>query len=144
MYPVGDDVLGDLAHDFDYRYVDGRDPDAYVRPLVEAVDAWRAAPEAYRSLRYRRGPGFVVVQDRRPNLAADYVFEDREARVFLACRDGATASEAHAALQAPGITDLDVDDVRDFLDELLTLRLAYEEGGRYLALPLPMDLKELP
>jgi len=144
VYPVGDDVLGDLAHDFDYRYVDGRDPDTYVRPLVEAVDAWSAAPEAYRSLRYRRGPGFVVVQDRRPNLAADYVFEDREARVFLACRDGATAAEVHAQLQAAGITDLDVEDVRDFLDELLTLRLAFEEGGRYLALPLPMDLKELP
>jgi hypothetical protein len=144
VYPVDDDVLGDLAHDFDYRHVDGRDPETYVRPLVEAVEAWSTAPEAYRSLRYRRGPDFVVIQDRRPNLVADYVFEDREARVFLACRDGATAAEAHAQLLAAGIDDQDVDDVRDFLDELLALRLAYEEGGRYLALPLPVDLKELP
>jgi ribosomal peptide maturation radical SAM protein 1 len=144
VYPVDDDVLGDLAHDFDYRHVDGRDPETYVRPLVEAVEAWSAAPEAYRSLRYRRGPGFVVVQDRRPTLVADYVFEDREARVFHACRDGATAAEAHAQLQAAGVSDLDLDDVRDFLEELRALRLAYEEGGRYLALPLPVDLKELP
>jgi len=35
-------------------------------------------------------------------------------------------------------------DVREFLDELLSLPLAYEEGGRYLTLPLPVDLKELP
>jgi ribosomal peptide maturation radical SAM protein 1 len=145
VYPVGDDVLTDLAHDFAYRYVDRRDPESYAAPLLRAIEAWRAAPEGYRSLRYRRGPGFVVVEDRRPNLpTADYTFEDREARVFLACRDGATAAEAHAELQAVGIEDLDVDDVREFLDELLALRLAYEEGGRYLALPLPVNLKELP
>ena len=144
VYPVGDEVLTDLAHDFDYRYMDGRNPESYVAPLLQAVEAWSAAPEGYRSLRYRRGPGFVVVEDRRPNLApADYTFEDREARVFLACRDGATAAEAHAQLEAAGIDDLDVDDLREFLDELLTLRLAYEEGGRYLALPLPVNLKEL-
>ena len=145
VYGVADDVLTDLANDFDYRYVDGREPESYTAPLRKAVEAWSAAPEGYRSLRYRRGPGFVVVEDRRPNLpTADYTFEEREARIFLACRDGATAAEAHAQLEAAEIGDVDIDDVREFLDELLALRLAYEEGGRYLALPLPVNLKELP
>jgi ribosomal peptide maturation radical SAM protein 1 len=145
VYPVGDDVLADLAYEFDYRHVDGRSPETYARPMLEAVARWNAAPEGYRSLRYRRGPGFVVVEDRRPNLApADYTFEDREARVFLTCRDGATATEAHAQLQAAGMDDLDVDDVTDFLDELVALRLACAEGGRYLTLPLPVNLRELP
>jgi len=143
VYPVEDDVLADLAYEFDYRHLDGRNPETYARPLLEAVARWNAAPEGYRSLRYRRGPGFVVVEDRRPNLSpADYTFEDREARVFLACRDGATAADVHAQLQAAGIDDLDVDDVKDFLDELVALRLAYAEGGRYLALPLPVNLRE--
>jgi len=35
-----------------------------------------------------------------------------------------------------------VDDVTEFLDELVELRLAFEEGGRYLALALPPDLLE--
>ena len=145
VYPVGDDVLADLAHDFDYRHVDGRDPDAYVQPLREAIEAWQAAPEGYRSLRYRRGPGFVVVQDRRPGLAAaDYTFEEREAQLFLACRDGATVAQAHADLQRQGADDLDVEDVKAFLDELVGFRLLYAEDGRYLALPLPANLPELP
>ncbi len=35
-----------------------------------------------------------------------------------------------------------MDGVREFLDELVTLRLAYHEGGRYLALALPAGLPE--
>jgi hypothetical protein len=55
-----------------------------------------------------------VVHDRRPSLeAADYSFGEREADT----------------------TDLDVDDVQEFLDEMVGSRLMYEEGGRYLAEP---------
>jgi hypothetical protein len=35
-----------------------------------------------------------------------------------------------------------VDEVREFLNELVTLRLAYEENGRYLTLALPANLPE--
>ena len=45
--------------------------------------------------------------------------------------------EAWAGLGAGADSDLDVDDVADFLDDLVKLRLAYEENGRYLALALP-------
>ena len=33
---------------------------------------------------------------------------------------------------------MDVDDVADFLDELVALGLVYEENGRYLSLALPI------
>jgi hypothetical protein len=84
-----------------------------------------------------------VVHDRRPNLEpADYSFSEREARLFLACEDGATPAEARAALGEAGAADLDVDDVHEFLDELVASRLMYEEDGRYLALALPPKLAE--
>jgi hypothetical protein len=35
-------------------------------------------------------------------------------------------------------------EVRAFLDRLVGLRLAYEEGGRYLGLALPANLPEAP
>jgi hypothetical protein len=38
--------------------------------------------------------------------------------------------------------DLDLDDVQEFLDELVGSRLMYEEDGRYLALALPARLPE--
>jgi ribosomal peptide maturation radical SAM protein 1 len=142
VYPADDATLADLVYNFDYRHADGRDPETYVGPLREAIEAWqRAHREGYRALRYRRGPGFLVVQDRRPDLdPADYSFSEREARLFLACEDGATAAEAHRALPEAERADLDVDDVTEFLDDLVASRLMYEEDGRYLGLALPARL----
>ncbi len=144
IYPADEAALRDLAYGFEYRHADGRDPETYVEPLRRAIEQWQANEETgYRSLRYRRGPGFIVVRDRRPGLeAADYTFDDHEARIYLACGDGATAAEAWSALGVDATSDLSVDDVREFLDELVGLRLAYEEDGRYLALALPASLPE--
>src|SRR5688572_1265425 len=66
VYPVDDGTLAELAYNFDYRHADGRDAETYVGPLREAIEAWHASRSAsYRALRYRRGPGFLVVHDRR-------------------------------------------------------------------------------
>jgi len=141
VYPIDDATLMDLAYSFEHRHADGRDPREYVAPLSRAIEAWRAGwPGGFRSLRYRRGPGFLVVHDRRPGLPrADYTFGEREARVYAACEDGATVSEVCAALGEGA----EADDVAQFLQHLVTLRLAYEERGRYLALALPADLPEI-
>jgi ribosomal peptide maturation radical SAM protein 1 len=144
VYGLDDVTLMDLAYVFEYRHVDGRIPDTYAAPLLREIEAWRAnASTSYRSLRYRRGPGFLVIQDRRSNLErADYSFDEAEAQIYLACEDGASADNACAALRAAGTTDLDVADVEQFLDELVDLRLVYEEAGRYLALALPTNLPD--
>lgn len=145
IYPIDDATLADLAYSFDYRHADGRKPSDYIGPLRAAIDAWHSGQGvAYRALRYRRGPGFLVVHDRRPGLTADYSFDEREAQLYLACADGATASEACAALRAAGSSDVDADDVRTFLDDLVSSRLVYEENGHYLALALPATLPEMP
>src|SRR5262249_14868550 len=98
---------------------------------------------AFRSLRYRRGPGFLVIRDRRPDLeSADYTFDEIEARIYLACDDGATPAAAWEAAQAADSTELSVDDVREFLDSLVESRLVYREDGRYLSLALSARLME--
>jgi ribosomal peptide maturation radical SAM protein 1 len=144
IYPVEEETLADLAYVFEYRHADGRDPAMYVEPVRRAVEVWQANREsAFRSLRYRRGPGFLIVSDRRPNLeAADYSFGEVEALIHLACEDGATVAEAFNATRVAGMTDVSPDDVWEFLDDLVESRLAFEEGGRYLALALPANLTE--
>jgi ribosomal peptide maturation radical SAM protein 1 len=141
VYPIDEPTLMDLAYSFEHRHADGRDPREYVAPLSHAIAAWRAGwPGGFRSLRYRRGPGFLVVHDRRPGLPrADYTFGETQARVYAACEDGATVAEVCAALGEGA----EADDVAQFLERLVTLRLAYEERGRYLALALPADLPEI-
>jgi ribosomal peptide maturation radical SAM protein 1 len=138
LYPADPSTLADIAYRFSYRHLDDRAPDAYVGPVRKVVELWRAEHGTQASLRYRRGPGFIDVVDRRPGLVpARYLFEAVEARIFDACEDGATPAEVVAGLGPDA--DVSVDDVREFLDELVESRLVYEEGGRYLALALPMS-----
>jgi ribosomal peptide maturation radical SAM protein 1 len=144
IYPADLATLTDLAYGFDYRHADGRDPDSYVGPLRATIEHWRAhRGRGYRSLRYRRGPGFLVIDDRRPNLeGATYTFGATEAAIYLACDDGASAEEAWTAVGADGDHDADLEEVKEFLDELVERRLVYREDGRYLSLALPMRLPE--
>ena len=81
VYAADAATLTDLAYSFEYRHVDGRKPETYVAHFGRAIETWRARwPAAYRTLRYRRGPGFLVVHDRRPGLpTADYAFGEHEA-----------------------------------------------------------------
>ncbi len=144
VYTADAATLNDLAYSFEHRHLDGRDPETYAAPLRRAIQTWREnAATGYRALRYRRGPGFLLIHDRRPGLdPADYSFGEREASLYLACEDGATAAEICAGLRAAGAPDVDVADVEAFLGKLVGLRLVYEESGRYLALALPSNLPE--
>jgi ribosomal peptide maturation radical SAM protein 1 len=144
VYPADPTRLADLAMYFQYRHADGRDPEQYVAPLRREIDGWRAGRgPGFRSLRYRRGPGFLVVQDRRPNREpADYSFGEREASLYLACEDGATPIEAARAVLAAGGGAVTAAEAREYLDALVGLRLMYGEAGRYLALALPDALRE--
>ena len=58
----------------------------------------------------------------RPDVPArDYTLREREAKIYLACEDGASLGEIQRA----------------FLDELVDLRLVYREKDRYLSLAIP-------
>jgi len=143
VYPVEEATLPELAHAFEYRHLDGRDPEAYVGPLRLVIDEWLKNRNAgYRSLRYRRGPGSLRIIDRRPNLPSrDYSFGQEEARIYLACEDGATPAEVAAKVRTE-VSEASIEEIRDFLNELVGLKLVYEEGGRYLSLALPARLVE--
>jgi ribosomal peptide maturation radical SAM protein 1 len=145
IYPADPATLNDLAYSFQYAHADGRDPDAYVAPLRRAIEEWRSAhPSGYRTLRYRRGAGFLLVQDGRPHSErANYTFDEREAALYLACADGATPAEARDIMRSAGGPALAVDEIRGFLDELTRARLVFAEGDRYLALALPWRLAEV-
>ena len=125
--------------------LDGADPESYIGPLRGELETWRTNHSTgYRTLRYRRGPGFLVIRDRRPNLeSADYSLDDVEARLYLACENGASAREALDQLRGDSATGIDVEDVHQLFDELVALRLLYEEDGHYLALALPSTLPDV-
>jgi ribosomal peptide maturation radical SAM protein 1 len=141
VYPrdhVDDADLEEIAYSFEFDHQDGRDPDVYTATLQRAVREWQSTGRgAIGTLRYRRGPGFLTVVDRRPTLEpAEYHLGEAEALIYLACEDGATTSEALQALCITGTTQ-SADDVDGFLEQLVEARLACRVDGRYLALALP-------
>jgi ribosomal peptide maturation radical SAM protein 1 len=138
LFPVDEPTLWQLAYDFEYTYLDGRDPETYVRPVAEAVAHWDSAFHAGSSLRYERGPGFLRVLDRRPGFAQrSYLFDEREARIYLACDAGAKVFDVWRSLSEAERAALQPEQVQTFLDELAVAGLIFEEGGRYLSLALP-------
>jgi ribosomal peptide maturation radical SAM protein 1 len=141
LYHVDARTLNDISYDFKHRYDDERDPVSYTKPVKEAVRTWQ---EIYKaggsSLRYRRGPGFLIIQDRRPNLGSnDYHLGESEARIYLACDGGATVETICDELSEGSTATPSRHQVNEFLDNLVEARLLYEEDGRYLSLALPAE-----
>lgn len=139
IYQADEATLNELAYDFDYSYEDGRDPGTYIGAAAEIIGRWRKL-YAPKSLTYRRGPGFLIINDRRPNRTArDYSFGEVESKVYLSCDSGMSPAAVWKALRGSGMDEVTVDDVRDILNAFLRERLVYEEEGRYLSLALPLN-----
>lgn len=141
LYSVGPEALTNLAYDFEFRYLDGRDVESYTKHLAEAVECWQEVKQrSLGSLSYRRGPGFVLVQDRRPGLeAADYRFDGIEAEIYLACDAGATAARIHDQLVARGDNSIDTVEIEAYLRELVEAKLMYREADSFLSLAVAVS-----
>jgi ribosomal peptide maturation radical SAM protein 1 len=147
LYSVGPEALKNLAYDFEFRYLDGRNPESYTKNLAEAVKRWRKVKQrSLGSLSYRRGPGFLLVQDRRPGLEpADYRFDGIEAEIYLACDAGATAARIHDQLVAKGDNSIDTVEIEAYLRELVEAKLMYREADSFLSLAVAVSSsKEAP
>jgi ribosomal peptide maturation radical SAM protein 1 len=146
LYSIAPEELNNLAYDFEYRYSDGREPSTYTKSLAEAVERWRELKErAVGSLSYRRGPGFLIVQDRRPAFeTADYRFDGVEAKIYLACDAGATAGEIRGQFVAEGDDTIDVVEIENYLQELVEAKLMYREGKSFLSLAVGVGSSRVP
>jgi len=140
VYPCDEKACTDLAYIFHYAHEDGRNPNNYMTKLREQVEYWKNKFRVDGVLEWRRGPGFLLIRDRRPGLDKyDYSLADTEARIYLACDEGATAMDVWKLLRAEGDTAVSPEEVEDFLDEMTEARLMYKEDDLYLSLAVPMS-----
>jgi len=140
VFPCEESTLNDLAYNFDYVHADGRKPNSYVTGLSERIESWQKQLRARPLLEYRRGPGFLVIRDRRPGRTrSDYSLAENETKVYLACDGGATPMAVWKSLQTGDETAIGLEDVEDFLDEMTAARLMYREDNVYLSLAVPMN-----
>jgi ribosomal peptide maturation radical SAM protein 1 len=141
LYNTDEDTLNDLAYDFIHEYEDGRNPDTYFEMVKSVIEMWQETyKQGINSLTYKRGPGFLNIDDRRSNLETnDYFLREKEALIYLCCDAGATPSSIQRCLQDRGYSSINLEEVKDFLDALLDARLMYKEKDHYLALAIPLN-----
>jgi ribosomal peptide maturation radical SAM protein 1 len=140
-YPCDELTLSDLAYSFDYQYLDDRRPEEYTGAIREVIEGWQANYDpGDGSLCYRRGPEFLIINDRRPNLEpCDYRLGETEAQIYLACDSGASPAKIREALLPDVNGAISVEEIAEYLEELVEARLVYEEDGRYLSLAVPAN-----
>jgi ribosomal peptide maturation radical SAM protein 1 len=166
IYPFPEEDLEQLAYFFDYDHLDGRDPRTYVRPLVQAVAAWRENRRASLTfarsgeallIRDARGPAVTWVRLRGPQCAV-YEFCDQvhalpaiEAHAQRACvaRGAASGQPEDMDVGVPGDAPagaIEPEGLREaeysrpalerLLAELVALRLMLHDDGHYLSLAI--------
>lgn len=144
LYHVDEETLKDIAYDFTHEYADGRNPEEYARPIVDFAARWRAQYKyGEHTLSYRRGPGFLLIRDRRLGLPRnDYQLGEAEAAIYLACDAGATPAAVARILRERGHGSVSAGKVKSFLESLREARLVYEEDGKYLSLAVATNAEE--
>jgi ribosomal peptide maturation radical SAM protein 1 len=135
VYPHNVD-LAQVAYFFDYQPEDGVPERAYA-DVQKAVDAWSATWLADKppSLTYWSAPHFVQIRDqRRPENAGTYTFEDTLADLYLACTTRPTTA---AAVRRELDLSLPVGAIEEIFTEFRDRGLMFLDGQLALALALP-------
>ncbi len=139
LHETDEDGLNDLAYFFEHGYDDNRDPTEYVEPVYRVAELWKQdAGKSYRKLTVKRGSDFVQVVDGRSNAkGGTYTLDGVAGEAYLACEKGATPHRVWSTLSPEYRSGVTEDDVKDFLDQMVNIRLVFEENGHYLSLALP-------
>jgi ribosomal peptide maturation radical SAM protein 1 len=133
VYPLPPEALFNLAYHFRFRYADGRQPGAYVRPLLRGLRAWQREHAMSALIRVDCGEHAVVIDRRACARATLTVLAARDAALYRACdRVRGLARLADEARLPPA-------DVAARLAPLVERGLMAHDGGRYLALALAPD-----
>lgn len=136
VYPLDEATLHDIAYAFDFEYDRPQKPAEYGKACVEIIDRWRKQ-RGRAKLEYRVGEGFMEISDTRNGERALHQLGETEMRIYLALDASATPKAVHEQL---GSGAPSVEAIEAFCDQLVEMRLAYEEDGRYLSLAIPQRM----
>ena len=133
VYRLPEAALANLACYFTYEYREPRDVDAYVGPLVRQIDRWKQAARRADVVSIDAGEHLVVVDLRPASLAPFVVLSGIERTLYRECdtvRDLWNLARTIGGAGEP--------EVERLLAPLVECGLMLRDGGRYLALAIPM------
>ena len=138
VYNVSGPALANLAYFFRFRYSDGRDPAAYVAPLVAALRRWQRSAASADLFSVDTG-AHLILCDLRPSAAEPLMILDTIDRAIHKACDG-IVDRGHVTRAVTTALGHDVDGVRidARLDALVAHGIVIEDNGRFLSLSVPL------
>jgi ribosomal peptide maturation radical SAM protein 1 len=131
IYPFEEEVVANLAYFFEYKYADGRNPEAYLAPVLAKVEEWRSRNAGDLIKRYGIDPELVLEDTRIPGELRCIPLSGVEREIYDYCDEirSGPAVEDFAAGRGSAR-----ERVMPFLDQLVEERLMFREGNQYLSL----------
>jgi hypothetical protein len=150
IYPESRVDLNEIAYFFDYTLDESaEDPNQYIKPVKRAANNWKKAHDKKPVFfRYRKGPGFIELQDNRP-LDKEEVGPTRktvlagvESEVYLLCDSIKSIREINDYVKAKTNPPWGDEQVKAMLERFVEQRLMYVEKERYLSLATAVRQKK--
>jgi ribosomal peptide maturation radical SAM protein 1 len=142
LFPESRVSLAKIAYFFDGEW-EGRkgNPDEYIAPAKHAWEMWQ---ELWRNrsahCNFEKGPGYLVIHDNRPRLNGSsqtpyqQTLTGKVADIYLFCDEHRSFRSIQKLLSDKYGKPEDEQRVRAWLDHLVSSRLMFREGDRYLSL----------
>lgn len=139
LYPFSEEALANLAYFFEFQFTDEHRPQERVHELSEAVEYWRQCHERKEYLQYHdQGDRLLLQDERNSRKVREMLLEASHGEIYRFC-DSIKKFQVicqHLRDTYPS-TSIRRRDVREFLEEMVSLDLMAKEGERYLSLAIP-------
>jgi ribosomal peptide maturation radical SAM protein 1 len=125
---------GRFAYFFEYEYGDERDPQAYIRPVVQTVGEWRGATRSKVRLELQTRAEGPVVIDTRPCRTDEVHALTPAGLALMRALDGFRGGDGlPEAIREQGVEIGDAE-CAALLDDFLARRFVIQESGCFLSL----------
>ncbi len=142
IYPFEESSLFNLAYHFEFNYRDDVTPPDCEKDLEYAMNYWQ---ECYANNEYlhsvETSPSTLVIEDGRSNARISrIVLESSQKDIYEYCDRIRTLSSVFSYIREKyGNFAVRERDVKDFLDEMVSLNLMVSEDNRYLSIAVPAE-----
>jgi ribosomal peptide maturation radical SAM protein 1 len=141
LFPESRVNLSKIAYFFDGEWERTGDSNEYMAPARRAWGIWTQFWKNRSAYCYmEKGPGYLVIHDNRPQLTdgslkpRQHTLSGKVAEIYLFCDEHRSFQAIHKMLGRVDGQPEDERQLRAWLDHLVSSRLMFREGDRYLSL----------
>jgi len=142
VFPESRVNLERIAYYFDGEWQDrGADPQNYIRPALQAWEAWKKSWEQQEIFcYYDKGPNYIIIHDNRPRKTGGPAEHRRVcldapvAALYLFCNESRSVTAITEMMVEAFRDKVRQEDISAWLEHLVAQELMLQENDRYLAL----------